>query len=266
MKQWRQQTATGLACAALLLTFGLVIVVSFHAFGDVIQEQMMERMASGAMGEIFFGGAPQATDFLGTFLSIAFTHPLVLLLLCGFAIAVASRAFAGEIERGTIDVLLAAPVTRVQLVLASGGAFAAGLAGLLLAHWAGLRLGLQLTGIQPSRGLLTGLAWAGLNLAALVLCVGGYSFLTSALSSERGRAAGLAAGVTIVFYFFNVLAQLWEKARFMEHLSIFHYHQPLPILASGAPAWAHLAVLTGLAAGSFLAALWVFGRRDIATV
>src|SRR5262249_5371632 len=191
------------------------------------------RMASGGMGEIFFGGSPQGMDFLSTYLSIAFTHPLVLLVLCVFSIAVASNALAGEIERGTIDVLLATPVTRLQFALASGAAFAAGLGLLLLAHWAGLRLGLRLTGVRAAAAAVTGLACADLNLAALALCVGGYSFLCSALASERGRAAGLAAGITVAFYFFNVIAQLWQKAQFLEHLSIFHYHRPLPILTSG---------------------------------
>jgi ABC-2 type transport system permease protein len=265
-KQWRQQRGTGLACGALLLAFAVLIVVSFRAFGDMIQEQVMERVASGGMGEIFFGGTPQGMGSLSTFLSIAFTHPLVLLLLCLFSIAVASRALAGEIERGTIDLLLATPVTRLQLAVASGAAFAAGLALLLLAHWAGLRLGLQWTGVRPPARSLHALGYASLNLAALVLCVGGYSFLCSALASERGPAAGLAAGITVTFYFFNVLAQLWEKARFMQYLSIFYYNRPLPILTSGAPAWADVAVLGGIAAGTSLATLWVFARRDIATV
>jgi ABC-2 type transport system permease protein len=265
-KQWRQLRATGLACGLLLLAFALVIVASFRAFGNMIQEQVMERMSSGGMGEILFGGAPQGVEFLTTFLSIAFTHPLVLILLCAFTIAVASRALAGEIERGTIDVLLAAPVTRLQFTLASFAAFASGLGMLLLAHWAGLRLGLRLTGIRPSAGTLPALGYASLNLASLIVCVGGYSFLCSALTSERGRAAGLAAGISVVFYFFNVTAQLWEKAQFMQYLSIFHYHRPLPVLASGAPALGDMAVLCSIAAIAFLAALWVFARRDIATV
>jgi ABC-2 type transport system permease protein len=265
-KQWRQQLGTGLACGALLLAFALVIVVSFRAFGDMFEEQVMGRMAAGGMGEIFFGGAPQGMDFLSTYLSIAFTHPLVLLLLCVFAIAVASRALAGEIERGTVDVLLALPVTRLQFAVASGAAFATGLALLLLVHWAGLRLGLQWTGVLPAGRSMPALGYASQNLAALALCVGGYSFLCSALASERGRAAGLAAGITVAFYFFNVLAQLWEKAKFMQYLSIFHYHRPLPLLTSGAPAWGDLAVLCSLAALTFLAALWVFARRDIATL
>jgi beta-exotoxin I transport system permease protein len=265
-KQWRQQRATGLSCGLLLIAFALVVVESFHAFGDLIQEQITERMSGGGMGEILFGGIPQETDFLSTSLSIAFTHPLVLLLLCVYAIAVASRALAGEIERGAIDVLLAAPVTRLQFALASGAAFVGGLVLLLLAHWAALRLGLLLTGVRPASPTLGALGCASLNLAALVFCVGAYSFLFSALVSDRGRAAGLAAGVTVAFYFFNVLAQLWTKAQFMEHLSIFHYHRPLVILTRGAPAWGDVGLLCAIAALAYLGALWSFARRDIATI
>src|SRR5262249_8653084 len=117
----------------------------------------------------------------------------------------------------------------------------------------------------PPDRTLAGLGYAALSLAALSLCVGGCAFLCSALTSERGRAAGLATGFTVTAYFLNVLAQLWEKARFLEHLSIFYYHRPLPLLTSGAPARGDLALLSGLAAVTFLAACWVFGRRDIAT-
>jgi hypothetical protein len=119
--------------------------------------------------------------------------------------------------------------------------------------------------VRPAARTLGALGYASLNLASLILCVGGYSFLFSALVSDRGRAAGLASGVTVAFYFFNVLAQLWTKARFMEHLSIFHYHRPLVILTSGAPTWGDLGLLSALAVVAYLGALWIFARRDIAT-
>src|SRR5262249_23948428 len=154
-----------------------------------------ERLGGGAMGEVLFGGSAQGMDFLSPFLAVAFTHALVLLVLCVFSIAVASNALAGEVERGTIYRLLATPAARLQFALASAAACAAGLGLLLLAPGAGLRPGLRLTGVRAAAAAVTGLACADLNLAALALCVGGYSFLCSALASERGRAAGLAAGI-----------------------------------------------------------------------
>jgi ABC-2 type transport system permease protein len=265
-KQWRQQSGTAFACALLLMLFGVAITAAFHAFGDMVETQLARMGQMGGMAELFFGSATAGIDLQTTFFSIGFTHPLVLLVLCAFTIASASRSLAGEIERGTVDLLLSTPITRLQLAASSMAAFCLG-AGLLLgAECAGLWLGTRLTGLVIPPHTWRGIGCAFLNSAALVLCVAGYSFACSAASSERGRAAALAAGITVVSYFLNVLAQLWSKVAFLERFSIFHYLRPLPSLSSGTPPWTDLALLGGLAVVGAVLGVWIFIRRDIATV
>jgi ABC-2 type transport system permease protein len=267
IKQWRQQRATWLSCAVLLFLMAALLSASYRAFGEMAQQILFsQNMAGGAVFSMLFGGAVAGVSFADAYLSICFVHPVILALLVVFVVAIASRAFAGEIERGTIDVLLAAPITRSQVAVASIAAFMVGLACMLAGHWAGMRVGLWLAGIRPEEVSLPGLRYVSLNLGFLMSSIGSYSFLFSACTSERGRAIGLAAGATVVLYFFNALAQLWSQARFLQHFSVFYYHRPQPILVSGQPPWIDLAVLGGVATLAFAAASWQFMRRDIATV
>ena len=57
---------------------------------------------------------------------------------------------------------------------------------------------------------LSSLLLVQVNAALLVLAVGGYSFLASAMSNEGGRAISLATGLTVVFFFLDYLAALWD--------------------------------------------------------
>src|SRR5262249_17865489 len=51
-------------------------------------------------------------------LSIGYVHPLMQILFCLWAIGRASGAIAGEIERGTMELLLAQPLPRSRVILA----------------------------------------------------------------------------------------------------------------------------------------------------
>src|SRR5262249_40704059 len=59
-------------------------------------------------------GLQRAMDMMTT----GYVHPLVITTLCIWAIGRASGAIAGEIDRGTMELLLAQPVRRYRIVLA----------------------------------------------------------------------------------------------------------------------------------------------------
>ena len=91
------------------------------------------------------------------FASIAWVHPVVLALVWGHAMVLAARVPAGEIDSGTIDVLLALPVSRwevfvVETVIALAASTA--LISIALAGNAtGAALGGNVLGISVSRSV-----------------------------------------------------------------------------------------------------------------
>lgn len=259
---WR--TLSGQRIAILLLSLGLfgfafLIPATFDAFGGEagsIFESVPETLRTLLKAPAGLMSTP--TGYLAT----GYRHPVFLVILVAFIIASSSGAMAREIERGTVFLLLARPISRYRMVLAKLGSMLTGvllfLAMALLGSWAGA-LTYSLEGVDFASLLLV-----QLNALFLALAIGGYSFLISALASEGGRVITVAASVTVAFFFLDFLAGLWTAIDFLGPASLFHYYDPVSIVDAGSIPALHLGVLGAVAVATFAAALIAFQRRDIA--
>src|SRR5947209_15087247 len=79
-------------------------------------------------------------------LSVGYVHPLMQISFCIWAVGRAAGAIAGEIDRGTMELLLAQPVARYRLVLAHFCVDLLTIPLLCLSLWAGNWLGVWLVG------------------------------------------------------------------------------------------------------------------------
>jgi len=226
----------------------------------VSQVRFLKVVFQGLFGVDAAGGfSPEMIN------SIAWMHPAALALIWGHAIMYCTRAPAGEVDRGTIDVLLGLPVSRWQLYLAETGVWLASGIVVLLLGVAGNFLG-NLAAQGALRSDPGRLAIVIVNLLCLYLAVGGVAWLVSALSDRRGRAIGTVFAFCLGAFLLNYLAQFWSVADHVSFLSVLHYYRPLAILRDGT--WPVRDMIVLLASG---AALWtaggiVFARRDLATV
>ena len=192
----------------------------------------------------------------------AYRHPLFLIILLAFIIASAAGAMAREIERGTVFFLLARPIPRSHLPLARLGAMLLGLLLFLLLYYLGIAGGVL--AFDLSDVSLSSLFLVLANALFLTLAIGGYCFLVSALASEGGTAIAIATGISIISFFLDYLASLWDAAEFLGPLSVFHYYDPVSTVIDGAVPLLHLSVLGSVALAGFAAAVLAFQRRDIA--
>ena len=194
------------------------------------------------------------------FLGFGYVHPFALILLGIWAVRVATGALAGEIGRGTMDLIASRPVTRSAQVAAAAVAVFAGLAIISAAAWGGTALGL-------ARRPLEGVAAADLlPVAAMGLllfsCAGAVALLISARSRESGPAVSWCAGLLATSYVLDYLARVWSAIAFLRPLSLFRYYEPQRILREGV-AGADLAVLGVVGAAALALAFVSFGRRDL---
>ncbi|MGE3807653.1 MAG: ABC transporter permease subunit [Gemmataceae bacterium] len=235
-------------------------------------------------------------------LSIGYVHPLMQTIFCIWAIGRAASAIAGEIDRGTMELLLAQPLARPRVILAHLCVDLITIPILCLSLYAGTWLGQWLVGpikvnpdmlhdmmpnmpffVRPSGPIdpkllqidVAAFAPALWNVAALLLAISGYTMWLSARGRFRGRVLGAAVLVTLLQFLINVCGQLWEGINFLRPLTVFYYFQPQQIILKGAwnvdlePAWGWpvqvnvLAVLFSVAAAGYLLALWTFCRRDL---
>jgi ABC-2 type transport system permease protein len=206
-------------------------------------------------------------------LSVGYVHPLTQTILCVWAVGRASTAIAGEIDRGTMELLMAQPIPRGRVVLAHLCVDLLTIPILCLSVWGGTWLGSWAAGLldNAQEGLRVDpwrFAPALAPVALLVFAVSGYTMWLSALGRSRGRVLGLAIFLTLVQFLINLIGQLWEPLSWLRPITVFYYYQPQPFILqidwqSHLMNWIRPAVLLAVGALGYLLALWTFCRRDL---
>jgi ABC-2 type transport system permease protein len=230
-------------------------------------------------------------------LTVGYVHPLVITILCIWAIGRSSGAIAGEIDRGTMELLMAQPVRRARLILAHGCVDLLIIPLLCLSLWAGTFLGTVLVGpielsgedlkrfpfpvnVNPDALRLDPAAIGPglLNVAALVFAVSGYTLWLSAAGRFRWKVMGTAVFITLLQFLINVVGQLWDTIGVLRPFTVFYYYQAQQIILghrwsvdlgnvwnNGHPLYALnvLAVLGTVGMVGYVMALWTFTRRDL---
>jgi ABC-2 type transport system permease protein len=206
-------------------------------------------------------------------LSMAYVHPLTITILCIWAIGRASGAIAGEIDRGTMELLLAQPIRRGQLVLAHFIVDCLTIPILCLAMWGGTFVGANLVGFtratDPNLQIdLWRFGPALVNVGLLLFATSGITMVISAAGRLRGKVLGFAVLIALVQFLVNVIGQLWGPMEPLRPFTVFYYYQPQAIIlqadwAEQSVTWVRFGVLLGTGAMGYLIALWHFCRRDL---
>ena len=97
-------------------------------------------------------------------IAMAYDEPILILCICLWVIARGSDCISGEIGRGTMEMLLAQPVSRVQVLWSQASVTIAGLALLAATSWFGLYLGIQTNTIKESVSQTWTVPWLGIEL------------------------------------------------------------------------------------------------------
>jgi len=166
---------------------------------------------------------------------------------------------AGEEERGTLDLLLSAPLPRWRVVVEKGAALVVATMGLALALWLALSVGAAIVGMDVDPRNTGG---AALSVALLGLTFGALALTLASAGGGRGSSVGVAAALGVAAYFLNALTPVVRALEPLRRLSPFYYYIGADPLRNGLNP-AHAAVLAGLVVALVAAAATAFERRDI---
>lgn len=182
-------------------------------------------------------------------------------LLIGIYAIFSSVGIAREVERGTLDLLLAQPVKRYKVLASKFAVFVLAVLLIAAASLAGLALGAAF--ISESVDTIS-LALVLLEALLFVLAFASVTLLFSTLFLEP-RKSLLAAGVVMAgSYILNFIVPILDPSvSWLRNLSVFYYYQPQEIVSSASLNGTAVAVYATVAVVCFIAALAVFQRRDI---
>jgi len=253
---------TGIAITSLgLFGISLLIPYTFQALGGLETAQEMYALLPDSIKALLKAQGGFSSDATG-YLAADYRHPIYLVTISAFMIALASGAVAREIERGTIIMLLACPIARWRFLLAKTGSMLTGLMILLVSCWMGTWLGTVITGLADTVGM-TIFVLVLFNALVLAMAIGGFSLGLSAISNDGGQTIAIAAGVCVGMYFIDFLAMLWGPAEPLGFFSVFHYYDPLSIAQTGAIPWRDVVVLSAVCFTGVGTATLILQRRDI---
>jgi ABC-2 type transport system permease protein len=249
----------GAACGYILL-IGLFVGLLLPAF----QTLNIQAYLTGSLGALL-GGATLSpkTPLFAAYLALELYGSFFLLLFGGVLAYIAGASIARNIEDGSIDLILARPISRTRLYLEKWAALLVGIALIvatsLLTAW-------LCTVLFPNAVL--DWQWfllANVNVAVLLFVVAGMGLFVSALMSAGRAAGGVATLVVVFWYLCQTFGTAGDRLEFLKYLGPYYYAPSSQVIT--AEQWSDpWKLLVPMAVGLILgiAGLICFQRRDLA--
>ena len=240
------------AYAGFITVFYTNVVENAAAFQDILKLYPKELMAAfGIEGNFADPGV-----FLGGYV-YNFLWPLIAAVA---AITLATRV-ASDAGRGFLDIALTTPLSRGRYLVGSIATQIIAIAVLAVAMVSAIFIGDAL--IKPD--FPTGpVAASALHSLAFGVAVAGPTTLLAVLLLDRGRAAGVAAGVLVLMYLVNVAGALSPDLEGLTVISLFRYFNVRELISEGTYPVVDSAIYWAIGLIGWGFALAAFRRRDLA--
>jgi ABC-2 type transport system permease protein len=241
-----------IAMAIVAALIGFMDLLIYPAYRDSLKDFQMPDVFKGMIGEGLTITSPEG------FVSGEF-YSWVPLLFITVGIIAGTGATAGEEAAGTMDILLAQPMSRRRLVLEKA-------AGISLALVAGM--------IASSMGFFVAKLFVDFPIGSwrlvettvatmpIVLLFGALALWAGVTFPSRGIASMVVIGVVVASYFLQLMGPTLGLLRTPQKFSPFYWSEASHVLVNGFD-WVRFAGLLAVAAAFLAAALWNFERRDI---
>jgi ABC-2 type transport system permease protein len=210
--------------------------------------------------------------------ALVYVHPIIVFGAVVWAVARGSDCVAGEIGRGTMEMLLAQPVRRTTLYAAQMLVTVLGSALLATGVWCGTAIGLRSAPLYENVPATLYIP-STINLFGLMVALGGLSAFVSAWGSQRWRAVGIVVAWYVLSVMVSVASGVTGRWHWWKYLSLLNSYKPQTLVARHAEAWdffryrdeaivglgfgGHQFVLFAVGLLFYLAGAVVFSRREI---
>jgi ABC-2 type transport system permease protein len=189
---------------------------------------------------------------------------IVPILVAIYAVLDGTGTLAGEEDSGKLELVVALPIPRWQIVTVK--AIALGIALFLILLLVSITTTIVFLAIEGDvETSLTALdvLWGLLYTWPIVMAFGMISLFLGTFTPSRRIAALIATVVVIVSYFGTNLASLVSALESIQPFFLFNYLDAKATLWVNGPQASDILTLLGVALAAYLLALFFFQRRDI---
>jgi ABC-2 type transport system permease protein len=254
----RWQRARLLVVLVAGIAWGALIPVIYNEFSGIIRD----LANSGAFPQEMMSIGSGSLFTLPGSITLGLQHPLALAMIGIFAVGASATAIAGERARGTLEVLLARPISRTGLYVSILVALLFLVLLVLTAILGGMVGSATVIGFvdELDLGQLPLVLLNGFGMWAAFTTFG----LAMSVSFDRpGPAIGLTLAWLLLNYFLEILGSLWTDAAWAQEYSLLHHFDPGAIL-SGELDPIDLVIVYAAAIIPLVYALLIFPKRDLA--
>ena len=242
-----------------IVTLVFSVIPFYPSIRDNPQYNQLLDTLPEQLRAVLLAGAQDITSPAGYLNSQLFSL-LVPLLLLIYGIGFGANTIAGEEERHTLELLLAHPLRRGQVVIEKFGALvlAVALLGVVLwlSLWSGALLVDMAIGSEQLASATLGSVLLGILFGALALALG-------AATGNRSLSVGVAAALAFGSYLVYSFSAFVERLKPYREASPFTWYIGDEPLRNGLQ-FGHGAALIGTTLVLLALAVWTFNRRDVA--
>ena len=275
-KSFRDCAALLIALSVLLFVFNILFVwmsshiklaIDFKDVPGVFKVALSSILKNMLSGFEKLSGVP--FDDVATregLLALAYVDPIVLFAFVVWGIGRGSDAISGPLGRGTMEMIVAQPVSRVAILMPQIAATTVGCFLMALACWLGTCVGVAIVPLEEPVRLMPFLP-AAANLFGLGFFLAGFTTFVSSLDTYRARTIGIAAGFFIVQLMIKIVGRMADGWEWLLGCTFLGAFEPQLLVRDWPTAGLLLAqysvALLGLGLVGYVAAGLIFARRDL---
>ncbi|MBU0963567.1 ABC transporter permease [Patescibacteria group bacterium] len=195
------------------------------------------------------------------FLAIEQYSLMVPILIIFMMVAIAAVGLAAEVERGTAEILLSRPISRIKIFFSR---YLVGLSSLLVFIIFSTLMIIPL-------GELHNIDYILINFVSIsVLCfifgwtIFSIAMMLSAIFSERSRVYMIMGGMLVGMYVMQIVSSINEKWENLQYISFFYYYDYNKALLDNSLETTNVLIFVGIAIVCMIVGAYWFNKRDIA--
>lgn len=209
-------------CGIALLIFLMQIAISaiMHDNANVRAFLMVLKILPSIV-KTALGGDMLESGSITALLTVGYQHPFVMFLCMVFAVGVPTGLLTGEVQRGTMELILSRPVTKVQVYICAAVLTLAGMFGLVMTMFLGTAVAVHVYHFDEPIPLDLFLRIA-INGGLLASTFGAFALLCAASFSRFYSALGFSVAFLTLNYFVALVCEWWPRLQFLRRATLFY--------------------------------------------